>query len=71
MFFGEYKESCPKWDPENLSVFFIHVIAASKISLFLFVQNFKSPNKSKSFLTSERFKIVGNDCTLSIRSKRY
>ena len=50
MAFGENKESCPKRDLENLSVFLIYDIVASKTSLFLFVSKRESPNKSRSLL---------------------
>ena len=50
MVFGENKESYPKRDPENLSVFLIYNIVASKISLFLFVSKLESPYKSMSLL---------------------
>ena len=50
MVFGENKKSYPKRDPENLSVFLIYDIVASKISLFLFVSKRKSPHKSISLL---------------------
>ena len=50
MVFGEYKESYPKKDSEELSVFLIYNIVASKISLFLFVSKRESPYKSISLL---------------------
>ena len=48
MVFGEFKEFYPKRDPENLSVFLICNIVASKISLFLFASKRESPYKSIS-----------------------
>ena len=51
MVFGEYKKSYPKRDPENFSVFFIYIIIASKIGLFLFASKRESPYKSISLLT--------------------
>ena len=73
MVFGEYKKSYAKRDPENLSVFLIYIIVASKISLFLFVSKRESPNKSIPFLTlSEKdSKSSEIDFTLFIRSKQY
>ena len=73
MFFGEYKKSYPKKDSENLSVFFIYIIVASKISLFLFVSKRESPYKSISLLTlSEKdSNSWETDFTLFIRSKQY
>ena len=50
MAFGENKESCPKRDLENLSVFLIYDIVASKTSLF--VSKRESPYKSISLLIS-------------------
>ena len=50
MVFGEYKKSYAKRDPENLSVFLIHIIVASKISLFLIVSKRELPYKSMSLL---------------------
>ena len=50
MVFGENKKSYPKRDPENLSVFLMYDIVASKISLFLFVSKRKSLHKSISLL---------------------
>ena len=50
MVFGEKKESYPKWNSENLSVFLIYDIVVSKISLFLFVPKYESPHKSISLL---------------------
>ena len=42
MVFGEYKEFYRKGDPDSLPVFLIYNIAASKISLFLFVSKRES-----------------------------
>ena len=69
MVFGEYKKSYPKRDPENLSVFFIYIIVASKISLFLFELKRESPYKTMSLLTlSEKdSKSSKADFTLFIR----
>ena len=50
MVFGEYKKSYPKRGPENLLVFLIYIIVASKISLFLFVSKHESPYKCISLL---------------------
>ena len=71
MVFGEYKKSYAKRDPENLSVFLIYIIAASKISLFLFVSKRESPNKTIPLLTlSEKdSKSSEIDFTLFLRSK--
>ena len=58
---GENNESYPKRDPENLSVFLIYDIVASKISIFLFASKRESPYKSMSLLIlSKRLKIIGN-----------
>ena len=72
MVFGENKESYPKRDPENLSVFLIYNIVASKISLFLFVSKRESPYKSISLLilSEKDSKLLETDFTLFIRSKR-
>ena len=72
MVFGEYKESYPKRDPENLSVFLIYNIVASKVSLFLFVSKRELPYKSISLLIlSEKDpKLLETDFALFIRSKR-
>ena len=51
MLFSECKNSYPKGDLENLSVFMIYIITASKISSFLFVRKRDSPYKSISLLT--------------------
>ena len=51
MVFSEYKELYSKRDPEKLSVFFIYIIVASKVSLFLFL--FFN-------IIRKRFKIIGN-----------
>ena len=50
MVFGEKKESYPKRNSENLSVFLIYDIVVSKISLFSFVPKHESPHKSISLL---------------------
>ena len=73
MVFGKYKESYPKSDPENLSVFFTYIIVASKITLFLFMLKCESSYKSISLLTlSEKDSILSEtDFTLFIRSKQY
>ena len=73
MVFGESKESYSKRDPEKLSVFFIYIIAGSKISLFLFVSKRESSYKSRSLLTlSEKdSELSETDFTLFIRSKGY
>ena len=72
MVFDEYEESCPKRDPENLSVFLIYNIVPSKISLFLFVSKRESPNKSISLLilSEKDSKLLETDFTLFIRSKQ-
>ena len=72
MVFGEYKEFYPKRDPQNLPVFFIYNIVASKISLFLFVSKLESPYKSMSLLilSEKGSKLLETDFTLFIRSKR-
>ena len=73
MFFVEYKKFYPKRDPENLSVFLVQIIVASKIILFLFMLKRESPYKSISLLTlSEKYsKSSKTDFTLFIRSKQY
>ena len=73
MVFGEYKESYPKRDPENLSAFLIYIMVASKISLFLFVSKRESPYKSISLstLSEKDSKLSETDFTRFIRSKRY
>ena len=38
-------------EPKNLPEFFIQLVDASRMTLFLFSSNRESPNKSKSFLT--------------------
>ena len=72
MVFREKKESYPKRDPENLSVFLIYNIVASKISLFLLVSKRESPYKSISLLilSEKDAKLLETDFTLFIRSKR-
>ena len=72
MFFAEYKKFYPKRDPENLSVFKVKIIVASKIILFLMLKR-ESPYKSISLLTlSEKdSKPSKTDFTLFIRSKQY
>ena len=71
MVFDEYKESYPKMDPENLSVFLIYNKVASKISLFLFVSKRESPCKSiiLLILSGKDSKLLETDFTLFIRSK--
>ena len=69
---GEYKEYYPKRNPENLSVFLIYIIVASKISLLLFVSKRESPYKGISLLTlSEKDMLSETGFTLFIRSKPY
>ena len=72
MVFGEYKEFYPKRDTENLSVFLIYNIVASKISLFLFVSKLESSYKSISLLilSEKGSKLLETEITLFIRSKR-
>ena len=48
MIFSYYR---PNRDPENLSVFKIYVIVDSKINLFLFVSNRRSPYSSVSLFS--------------------
>ena len=72
MVFKEYKESYSKRDPQNLSVFLIYNIVASKISSFLFVSKCESPFKSTShlILSEKDSKLLETYFTLFIRSKR-
>ena len=72
MILGENNESYPKRDPENLSVFLIYDIVASKIILFLLVSKRESPYKSISLLilSEKDSKLLEADFTLFIRSKR-
>ena len=72
MVFGENKESYPKRDPENLSVFLIYDIVASKSSLFLFVSKGESPYISISLLilSEKDSNLSETDFILFIRSKR-
>ena len=72
MVFGENKESYPKRDPENPSVFLIYDIVDSKISLFLFVSKRESPyrNISLLILSEKDSKLLDTDFTLFVRSKQ-
>ena len=72
MGFGEHKESYPKRDSENLSVFLIYDIVASNISLFLFVSKCESPYKSISLLIlpEKDSKLLEIDFTPFIRAKQ-
>ena len=72
MVFGENKESYPKRDPENRSVFLIYDIVDSKISLFLFVSKRESPyrNISLLILSEKDSKLLDTDFTLFVRSKQ-
>ena len=72
MVFGKNKESYPKKDPENLSVFLIKHIVHSTISLFLFLSKRESLCKGISLLISSEKdpKLLDTNFTLFIRSKR-
>ena len=71
MVFGEYRESHPKRDQENLSVFLIYNMVASKISLFLIVSKRESPCRiiSLLILSGKDPKLSETDFTLFMRSK--